>query len=45
MYGDRKYRPVGKVFLHERTNNLFVEVSFGKEKKKIYKYKSGNFTL
>lgn len=24
MYGDRKYRPGGKLFAYEKTNNIFI---------------------
>ena len=41
MFGDRKYRICGKMFIYERTNNLWTEISFGKEKKKIYTFKNG----
>lgn len=36
LHGDKKYRAIGKGFIHERTNNMFVEWSIGKDKKKVY---------
>lgn len=36
MYGDRRYRGLGKCFVHERTNNIFIEYSIGKDKKNVY---------
>ena len=36
MFGDKRYRPYGKTFIHERTNNIFIEYAAGAEKKKIY---------
>lgn len=36
VHGEKKYRQIGKGFIHERTNNLFVEWSVGKDKKKVY---------
>lgn len=41
MYGDRIYRGTGKGFIHERTNNIFVEYSFGKDKKGVYENPKG----
>jgi hypothetical protein len=38
MFGDRKYRPCSKTFIHEKTNDLWIELSYGKEKKKVYQY-------
>ena len=31
-------RLAGRAFVYERTNDLYCEVSFGKQKKKIYEY-------
>ena len=38
MYGDKRYRPEGKCFIHERTNNIFVEYSAGSDKKNVYQF-------
>ena len=36
VYGDKKYRPSGLGYIHERNNNIFVEYNLGKDKKKLY---------
>lgn len=36
MHGEKKYRAIGKCFIHQRTNNIFVEYSIGKDKKRVY---------
>jgi hypothetical protein len=36
IHGEKKYRGIGRGFIHERTNNRFIEWSIGKDKKKVY---------
>lgn len=36
MYGDKMYRGLGKSYIYEKTNNIYIEYSFGKDKKKVY---------
>ena len=41
MFGDRKYRTYGKLFVYEKTKQIWSEISYGKDKKKVYPYKKG----
>lgn len=36
IHGQKKYRGQGKGYIHEKTNNIFIEWSIGKDKKKVY---------
>ena len=45
MFGDRKYRAAGKMFIYEKKNHLWSEISYGKEKKKVYPFKNGKMKL
>jgi hypothetical protein len=36
IHGEKKYRSLGKCFIHEKTNNRFIEWTVGKDKKKVY---------
>lgn len=36
MYGDRTLKLAHKCYIYEKNNNLFCEVSIGKDKKRVY---------
>ena len=38
IMGDRTYHLVSKGFVYETTNDIYLEFSIGKEKKKVYQY-------
>ena len=38
MLGDRTYHTVSKGFVYEMTNDIYLEFSIGKDKKKVYEY-------
>ena len=40
MYGHRTYRVANKGFILEMNNNLYCEISFGKDKKRVYESSS-----
>jgi hypothetical protein len=39
-FGDRTLRLASRGFVYEKTNNIYCEISIGKDKKKVYEYNS-----
>lgn len=40
MVGDRCLRPSGRGYVLEKNSGTYLEYSFGKDKKKLYEYKT-----